>query len=736
MKKVDSNNGVWVDDDPSTLTNGTPVEASVMNNIQDEIANVITDNGGTLDGNNHSQLSQTLAKHYANLNSPAFTGSPTAPDVSSNGNGQQIVNLESMKAYVTAGQLGFTPVQQGGGAGMSSNHVYIGWTGSELLAQVDQTPMGGFVFQQEDDNTYGIRKIGFNHVAGTTSAQDSQGTWHYLAEQNWVQGKYLPLTGGEISGSLTVDQSANIGGISIQKDSSTGAHVISNAGDHYYHSISLDYDIYRTDATTWNQGTANIMTLTDFSGHFMFRDSSASGDMASRVLSLAPAGSTLYSPLTVTSSITANDLLTTGSATFGQGVVIGNATGGTMGIEIGDTTSKGNNTTYIDLHSLGVANDYDVRLSSYGGQSGSSGAGAFTIQAASTTINNSLKVTGKATVSSLEVDGSILSTGMLQPYGGITLSNRNNTGAAALFLESGNTANMASAGCVVWVPTMSSSDNSINAASTAFVQNNFVTLGNYNWNINQQVRNDSTPTFQGAFLKTLAFNNGGNSSVYQDANTGNIVFHTNNGSDHYSTVNSDGSMNLAGGLTTGGQATINGAAIVNGDVRVGQGNWLYTNTIGSYNGTVGFNSNIGVNGSLNIGGEAWYQTHGNDDNGTHIATTAFAHNVANQKASDVQGWAGGQFVSNSTYQNDFYTSDGRVFNSAWGARIQAFQVRAGERDFITFPQTFGTIQSVMVQCIDDADTNCHPFSLQTNGFTIHINGGGTWNFSVIAFGTK
>ena len=158
MKKVDTNNGVWVNDDPTTLTDGTPIDASVMNNIQNEIANVITDNGGSLDGTNESQLSQTLTAKFAKLNSPAFTGTPTVPDVSSNGNGQQAVNLESMKAYVTAGQLGFTPVQQGGGDNMGTNHVYIGWSGSELLAQVDQTQLGGFVFQQEDDTNYGIRK--------------------------------------------------------------------------------------------------------------------------------------------------------------------------------------------------------------------------------------------------------------------------------------------------------------------------------------------------------------------------------------------------------------------------------------------------------------------------------------------------------------------------------------------------------------------------------------------------
>lgn len=41
--------------------------------------------------------------------------------------------------------LGFTPVQQGGGTNMAGNKIYIGWTGSNLLAQVDSSPMGAIL---------------------------------------------------------------------------------------------------------------------------------------------------------------------------------------------------------------------------------------------------------------------------------------------------------------------------------------------------------------------------------------------------------------------------------------------------------------------------------------------------------------------------------------------------------------------------------------------------------------
>ena len=42
--------------------------------------------------------------------------------------------------------LGFTPVQQGGGAYQAANKIYIGWDGSGLRAQVDGSDLGQFVF--------------------------------------------------------------------------------------------------------------------------------------------------------------------------------------------------------------------------------------------------------------------------------------------------------------------------------------------------------------------------------------------------------------------------------------------------------------------------------------------------------------------------------------------------------------------------------------------------------------
>lgn len=51
--------------------------------------------------------------------------------------------IEEIKADAIAGAyIGFTPVQQGGGAGQGTNKIYIGWSASGMKAQVDATDYG------------------------------------------------------------------------------------------------------------------------------------------------------------------------------------------------------------------------------------------------------------------------------------------------------------------------------------------------------------------------------------------------------------------------------------------------------------------------------------------------------------------------------------------------------------------------------------------------------------------
>jgi hypothetical protein len=94
---------------------------------------------------------------------------PLAPTVNlvlpvSDGSTTGKVSLSDVCGVMTSAQitaaLGFTPVQQGGGAGQSSNKLYIGWSGSNLLLQVDATNFG---------NTWPLSVSGNANTATTAS---------------------------------------------------------------------------------------------------------------------------------------------------------------------------------------------------------------------------------------------------------------------------------------------------------------------------------------------------------------------------------------------------------------------------------------------------------------------------------------------------------------------------------------------------------------------------------------
>ena len=80
--------------------------------------------------------------------------------------------------------LGFTPIQQGGGAGQGSNKIYIGWQGPYLNCQVDNTNFG---------STFPMN-INGNAATATTAADSSKliGKNWYWSEQNgqpdWLWG--------------------------------------------------------------------------------------------------------------------------------------------------------------------------------------------------------------------------------------------------------------------------------------------------------------------------------------------------------------------------------------------------------------------------------------------------------------------------------------------------------------------------------------------------------------------
>jgi hypothetical protein len=70
--------------------------------------------------------------------------------------------------------LGFTPVQQGGGSAMTADKIYIGWTASGLSAQVNASPLGAFVFTSTLPNAVTDTRLAYaGDVAIATGPQSS-----------------------------------------------------------------------------------------------------------------------------------------------------------------------------------------------------------------------------------------------------------------------------------------------------------------------------------------------------------------------------------------------------------------------------------------------------------------------------------------------------------------------------------------------------------------------------------
>ena len=63
----------------------------------------------------------------------------------------------------------FYPTQQGGGSGMLTNKIYIGWNGSSILGQVDASPQGAICM-----SGYGVGAVGTYAFLGETTSTTTE----------------------------------------------------------------------------------------------------------------------------------------------------------------------------------------------------------------------------------------------------------------------------------------------------------------------------------------------------------------------------------------------------------------------------------------------------------------------------------------------------------------------------------------------------------------------------------
>lgn len=92
---------------------------------------------------------------YAPLANPVFTGAPRAPTPATGDSSALVATTAFVKNQGYQASLGFTPVQQGGGAYQGADKIFLGWDGGNLRLQVNATDLGPLVRGSQFSQTLG-----------------------------------------------------------------------------------------------------------------------------------------------------------------------------------------------------------------------------------------------------------------------------------------------------------------------------------------------------------------------------------------------------------------------------------------------------------------------------------------------------------------------------------------------------------------------------------------------------
>ena len=80
-----------------------------------------------------------------------------------------IITGAKLQIGAVVAALGFTPVQQGGGAGQTSNKIYLGWSEPNLRVQVDASDLGSILTERQ---TGVVRTAGYRGLPPNTQNAD------------------------------------------------------------------------------------------------------------------------------------------------------------------------------------------------------------------------------------------------------------------------------------------------------------------------------------------------------------------------------------------------------------------------------------------------------------------------------------------------------------------------------------------------------------------------------------
>lgn len=160
---------------------------AAINQLTIEIANIV---------------SGSIGEHVNNLQNPHQTSAEQV------GTYTKLVIDQKIAEAAASSQLGFTPVQQGGGARQGNNKLYMGWDGSRVAVQVDSSDLGSLVMIDEFNNAitsintalngkqpngpYARTGVGdnvsFNNVTATGTIYCSNDIWAFYSDERLKQG--------------------------------------------------------------------------------------------------------------------------------------------------------------------------------------------------------------------------------------------------------------------------------------------------------------------------------------------------------------------------------------------------------------------------------------------------------------------------------------------------------------------------------------------------------------------
>lgn len=161
---------------------------------------------------------------YAPLVSPALAGAPTAPTPAIADNSSRVATtafvkgqgyLASITAAMVLSALGFTPVQQGGGAGQAANKIYIGYDNAagHLRVTVDATDFGDLAWTSDLAAYLPVNNPVVGGTMNITGQAIIPGPPQFdnstrVPNTNWVWGAFAPLANPALTGTPTAPTSA------------------------------------------------------------------------------------------------------------------------------------------------------------------------------------------------------------------------------------------------------------------------------------------------------------------------------------------------------------------------------------------------------------------------------------------------------------------------------------------------------------------------------------------------